>query len=186
MGSAIAGGNRHNDKGIMIKCSQNRTIRQPLRGYYCSVDVMTTALHDRWLILPYLIEENLLPSTPINFIESDVDEQGVLSFSFLKSDTKFNAIPIPAGTQLHVRSWEILSIRKSTVLKVWLGRDLLFSSGGSLTDVVNQIVAQESKMNRISKRVEWTAPQATVALFDPKGFQRVNIRLSSRRKERSK
>lgn len=186
LSSSIVNGSTRSDNGILMNCSLNRSIRKPLRGYFCSIYIAKIAPYDRWLVLPYLIEEEILPVTSISYLESDINDQGVLWFSFMKSDISFNAIPIPAGTQLDVKHWEQLSGGRSTVIKAWLGADLPMTSGGSLIDVVNQLMVQEGKMNRITRSVEWVAPPGTGVLFDQKGFQRVNLRLSSQRKTRTK
>lgn len=170
MSSSIVNGSTHGDNGILMNCSLNRSIRKPLRGYFCSINVAKIAPYDRWLVLPYLIEEEILPVTSISYLESDINDQGVLWFSFMRSDISFNAIPIPAGTQLDVKHWEQLSGGRSTVIKAWLGVDLPMTSGGSLTDVINQLMDQEGKMNRITRSVEWVAPPGTGVLFDPKGI----------------
>lgn len=186
LSSSIVNGSTRSDNRILMNCSLNRSIRKPLRGYFCSINVAKIAPYDRWLVLPYLIEEEILPVTSVSYLESDINAQGVLWFSFMRSDISFNAIPIPAGTQLDVKHWEQLSGGRSTVIKAWLGADLPMTSGGSLTDVINQLMDQEGKMNRITRSVEWVAPPGTGVLFDPKGFQRVNLRLSSQRKTRTK
>lgn len=173
--TSLASPSHASENEIRITCPKSLTGKPPMERYRCTVDVLGTSAHARWLVFPFFMEDQLKPRQEIVSLQMIRGDDGAVSLWALESDDAFAAIFIPAGKRLHIQEWELSTNTHATDLKVWLGGELFLSTGDALSAVLNRLAAKPTRTH------DWTAPRGAQIAFDPNSFQSLRLHLPPRK-----
>ena len=162
---------------LRFQCSGPRNLQPPLKLYSCAIDVLDVAAHDRWLIMPFLMEDPLRASHKVVLLQLDEKAGQVAYCSARDADDAFDAILIPAHQRLHIGDWELKTFQDRVNMSVWRGAVPPLSSGETLGAIFQRLVNEKAGAPEGSYwPPSWRAPPGTTMEFAPDGFFPIDIR----------
>lgn len=163
---------------VIVKCRGPLPGKPPERRYDCNINIPDYEEYNRWLIFPHYIEDHLKLIQKVVIIQSDRNEDRIVSCQGLESDDGFIAIPIPARKRLFIPQWDLFANETISSMMIWVGSAPALSNGDTLEVVFKRITAKSLATGDWSKRGEWAAPNGTMITLDPSGIQKIQIDLT--------
>lgn len=160
---------------IHFQCKGPRNGKPPEKFYSCSIDILAPAAHERWLIIPSMMEATLEIHQVVAMMEMRQTLDGISYCGSLHHPANFEAVQVPAGSRLHLENWRIETMEDRHALTVWLGTTPRLSTGETLSDVCSRLISTVPDATGAPPSGDWQAPKGTALHLDPAGFHHVQL-----------
>lgn len=146
---------------VRFQCNGPRPGKPPESIYLCTIDIPEPADHERWLIIPSMMESVLDPRQAVVMMEMEETPEGFSYCGSLRHMNNFDALPVPAGTRLHLDNWRLETMANRHTLTAWLGATPTLSTGNTLGDICRKLINATPDASGPFSSGHWQAPKGT-------------------------
>ncbi len=167
---------RPSGDSIHFTCNGPRNGIPGSKLYRCSIDIPASVGYERWLVLPFFMEEQLRPRQKVVLIEIGKKNEELSYCGSRQTDDGFDAILVPAYQTLRIPEWRLTTFENRSKMTIWLGATPSLSNGDTLSALCQRLISQRTSNPDDYDSGTWSAPNNTYITFDPIGFQPIDIR----------